>query len=568
MHPSSSNRKIFSRKRRLRRMTGSVSHKVTGKVSERTYQPKFKRGSNIQRKTNIHVTRRGWINLGILAGVIFLIVLLAFALRSPFISRISLENKSVLTVNPVPVEIVFGKKIDPANLVISLDGEDRTSQVSLEDKTLQANLDIPDGDHSLDVVYKGKVEKSAVFRVDTTPPILMVDEMSPQDDGTTTVRGRVEGATALNLEGNKLACDKDGVFTFKVNRYDYPVVILTAADAAGNQSQLALNTTPPPNIKGIHLSFDVAADTTLFAKHIDLIKRTELNGMEIDIKDEGGTVGYDSQVELANQAGSDRAKGGMNLGKVMDKCWYNDIYTIGRIVCFKDPIMAKKRPDLAIQDSRTGGLWTDPAGYKYLDPYSKEVWDYLVDLAKEAGANGFKEVQFDYMRFPSDGNITVCVFPHYDGRTKDQVITDFVKYLRDNLKPLGIQISGDVYGLIASGQGDMGIGQSVKQIAQYMDYLCPMVYPSHYNRGEYNISVPEADPYKTVLLSLEDFNKALEGTNCRLRPWLQDFSLSITYTPEMVEAQIKACYDAGVEEWLLWDPYCTFTEAALQPESP
>jgi hypothetical protein len=170
------------------------------------------------------------------------------------------------------------------------------------------------------------------------------------------------------------------------------------------------------------------------------------------------------------------------------------------------------------------------------------------------------------MRFPSDGNVSACLFPKYDGRTKDQVITEFIKYLRDSLKPLGIQISGDIFGLTASDQGSMGIGQDVTTLGQYMDYLCPMVYPSHYNRGEYNISVPEANPHDIVFLSLEDFKKKLAGTNCRLRPWLQDFSITIPYTPEMVAAQIQACYDAGVEEWLLWDPHCTFSEAALQPE--
>ncbi len=150
-----------------------------------------------------------------------------------------------------------------------------------------------------------------------------------------------------------------------------------------------------------------------------------------------------------------------------------------------------------------------------------------MDIAKEAGANGYKEIQFDYMRFPSDGNVTACVFPKYDGRTKEQVITEFIAYLRDNLKPEGLQISGDVFGLIASDQGTMGIGQDVTTLGQYMDYLCPMVYPSHYNRGEYNISVPEANPHDVVFLSLEDFKKDLAETNCKLRPWLQDFSISI-----------------------------------------
>ncbi len=539
-------------------MTGSVSRKVTPGAADAPTQPR----PQLKRTANIHINRRGWINLGILAGVIILIVLLFMVLRSPFISSVSLADKSVQTVNPVPVEVVFGKGVDPAELALTLDEEDRTGQSSLEDRTLHAELDMPDGEHRLDIVYKGKVEKSITFQVDTEPPVVMVDEMTPQEDGTTLVKGRVEEAVSMTLEGNKLSFDKDGVFSFKVNPSDYPVVTLTAVDAAGNGSELALNTTPPPKIKGTHISIWIAADAKLFAKQVDLVNRTELNGMEIDIKDESGAIGYDSQVELANQVSSDLPKGGMDLGKVMDKCWYNDVYTIGRVVCFKDPVLTKKRPDLAVHDTR-GGLWGDG---KWLDPYSQEVWDYIVDVATEAANNGFKEIQFDYMRFPTDGDITTCSFPHQDSRNKDQVITDFAKYLRDELKPLGIQISGDIFGLAASAQGSMGIGQVVNNIGQYLDYMCPMVYPSHYNRGEYNISVPENDPYKTVLLSLEDFKRVLEGTNCRVRPWLQDFSLKVNYTPDMVQAQIQACYDAGIEEWLLWDPDCSFTEAALLPE--
>lgn len=540
-------------------MTGSVARKVTPGAADVPTQPRPKLD---QRKMNIHVTRRGWINLGILAAVIFLIVLLFIFLRSPFISSVSLKDGSVQTVNPVPVEIVFGKKVDPAELVVTLDDEDCTDQTSLEEGKLWADLNVPDGEHRLDIAYKGKVEKTVAFMVDTAPPVIMVDEMTPQDDGTTLVKGRVEEATLMTLEGNKLSFDKEGGFSFKVNPSDYPMVTLAAVDAAGNSCEIALNTIPPPKIKGTHISIWIAADSKLFAKQVDLINRTELNGMQIDIKDESGAIGYDSQVELANQISSDLAKGGMDLGKVMDKLWYNDIYPIGRIVCFKDPVLTKKRPDLAVHDSR-GGLWGDG---KWVDPYSKEAWDYIVDIATEAANNGFKEIQFDYMRFPTDGDITTCVFPHQDDRVKDQVITDFVKYLRDQLKPLGVQVSGDIFGLAASAQGSMGIGQVVNSIGQYMDYLCPMVYPSHYNRGEYNISVPEADPYNTVLLSLEDFKRVLEGTNCRLRPWLQDFSLKVNYTPDMVQAQIQACYDAGVEEWLLWDPDCSFTEAALVPE--
>jgi hypothetical protein len=141
--------------------------------------------------------------------------------------------------------------------------------------------------------------------------------------------------------------------------------------------------------------------------------------------------------------------------------------------------------------------------------------------------------------------------------------------MRNGLKPLGVVLSADVFGLTASDQGSMGIGQNVAGMAQYLDYICPMVYPSHYNTGEYDIGNPEANPHDTVYHSLVDFQACLEGANCKLRPWLQDFSLSLDYGVTEVLSQINACYELGINEWLLWDPHCTFTEGAIQPaEAP
>jgi hypothetical protein len=556
-----SNRRIFTHRRPIRRMTGSVSRKVMPRRDEAA-PPAQARARARRGRPGLRITRRGWAGLAALLGLILLIVLAVSALHKPFISRISLQKGAVLTSMPYTLEVRFGRQPEAEGLSLAVDGEERVDGLELQGDTLRAELDLPDGEHRLELSYRGKVEKSVSFRVDATPPLLAIDGLEARDDGTTVVSGHCDGAVMLTVDGASLKMEKDGSFSFTANRYDHPLVTLAAADDVGNRSELAVSTNPPPKVKGIHASIWVAADRKLFQALVDLVMRTELNGIQIDIKDESGTVGYDSSVKLAEEVGSDLAKGGMNLGRVMDKCWYNDIYTIGRVVCFKDPKVTKKRPDLAVHDSR-GGLWGNG---NWLDPYSKEVWDYLLDISKEAAANGFNEIQFDYVRFPSDGDVTTCVFPHQDGRSKGEVIMQFMQYMRDNLKPLGIQVSADLFGLTASGQGEMGIGQDVTRIGQVMDYLSPMVYPSHYNKGEYDISVPEADPYHTVLMSLKDFNKKLEGTGCRLRPWLQDFSLKITYTPDMVRAQIQACYDAGVEEWLLWDPDCTFTEAALNPE--
>ncbi len=532
-------------------MTGAASHKLLAKRD----QPKFRR--------KYRITRRGWVNLSVLAGIVFLIVLLIIVLRSPLVRSIEPSTKAVITTNPVRIEIEFGQKYDPSSLAVMIDGENRTGEIDMEQpQKITGDIPLADGIHQLEVVYRGKCEKRSDFMVDTSPPQITIEHPIFRDDGITAIKGRVDGAVALKLEGKAVPFDKEGFFSIMVNRYDYPVISLEALDAAGNRQQISLKTTPVPKIKGVHVSIWVAADSKLFNNMVSLVRRTELNCLQIDVKDESGHVGYDSSVELDNQLGLELTKGGMDLGRVMDKCWYNDIYTIARIVCFKDPILAKKRPDLAVHD-KSGKLWGNG---QWLDPYSREVWNYILDLSKEAVANGFDEIQFDYVRFPSDGNTTTCVFPHNDGRAKEEVISDFCRFLAENLKPLGTVISIDLFGLTASSQGSMGIGQDVTTIASSMDYMSPMVYPSHYHLGEYDIRVPEANPYETVYKSLVDFQKKLEGTGCKLRPWLQDFSLKITYGPKEVRAQIQACYDLGIEEWLLWDPNCTFTEAALLPQ--
>lgn len=174
-------------------------------------------------------------------------------------------------------------------------------------------------------------------------------------------------------------------------------------------------------------------------------------------------------------------------------------------------------------------------------------------------------MQFDYVRFPSDGNTSACLYPHQDQRNPGQVIDDFLSYAREKLAPYNVFVSADLFGLTASDQGDMNIGQRVSDVANRVDFISPMVYPSHYNLGEYKIKVPEANPGETVTKSLEDFKKKIKGTQASLRPWLQDFSLKIPYTPDMVRRQIDASEALGIKQWLLWDPNCSYSESALKP---
>ena len=489
--------------------------------------------------------------------------MLFILMGSPAVSGILPADGTCVSGSPLHIEASLKSNVEPAAVMVMLDGEDHSAEASIEESVLAMDVDVEDGEHTVEVVIGGKVEASSRFIVDNSPPTVQVDDCEMRQDGITVITGRVEGADVLMVDEKRVGMEPDGTFRLEVNRFESTTVTVAAVDAAGNRRELLLDTSPPPKIKGIHVSIWVAADSAFFKEMAGLVEMTELNGMQIDVKDESGRIAYSSQVALGVEVGSPLDQGGVDIDRVMDKCWYNDIYPIARIVCFKDPVVASNRPDLAVHDA-AGGRWGDG---KWLDPYSRENWDYILGIATEAAGKGFKEIQLDYVRFPSDADTTTCVFPAQgeDTREKKQVIVDFLKYMRDGLKPLGVVLSADVFGLIASDQGEMGIGQDVTAMGQYLDYMCPMVYPSHYNSGEYNIGNPEANPHDTVYHSLVDFQKKLEGTPCKLRPWLQDFSLSLNYGATEVQSQISACYELGIEEWLLWDPHCTFTEGALQP---
>ena len=545
-------RRIFTRRSLAARLVPRA--KITGKRVSRmaTGRANANRGLKLTPKAL-------WGMVGI-ALLLLLVILLTVARGKPAVKSLLPANGALVAGSPVTVRAELKKGLRPEEVRLMVDGDDLTGKASLENEALTLVTELADGEHRVEVAVGGKMEKSSIFQVDNTPPDLQIDGWELRDDGITVITGSAEGSASLYVEERRVKLAEDGTFRLEVNRNELASVRISAVDAAGNRREVVVDTAPPPQVKGVHVSIWVAANLDLFRKMVDLVKRTELNGLQIDVKDETGMVAYPSQVPLAEEVGSHLKKGGVDIERVMDKCWYNEIYPIARIVCFKDPIVASKRKDLAVHASG-GGLWGKG---QWLDPYNREVWDYILGLAQEAARKGFKEIQLDYVRFPSDGDVTTCIYPAYDGRSQEETISDFLRYMREGLKPMGVALSADVFGLTGSHQGTMGIGQDVTAMARYLDYLSPMVYPSHYNPGEYQIRDPESNPHDTVYMSLVDFQKKLEGTGCRLRPWLQDFSLRVTYRAAEVQAQMRACYELGINEWLLWDPNCTYTEGALQ----
>jgi hypothetical protein len=248
---------------------------------------------------------------------------------------------------------------------------------------------------------------------------------------------------------------------------------------------------------------------------------------------------------------------------MMAKLREHRIFPIARIVCFNDPLLAGKRADWAIQN-KNGGVWRDKKGSAYTNPYKREVWDYLLELAEEAADLGFQEIQFDYVRFPSDGKISDTAYPGQDSSMED-AIAGFLAYARERLEPKGVWVSADVFGLTLYEKDDMGIGQKIEKVAQNVDIVSPMIYPSHYYSGHYNIDNPNSHPYEIIKAATNDATRRLVGTGAVYRPWLQDFSLGgVTYGPEQVKKQIEAVEELGYQEWLLWDPSVKYTEGALE----
>jgi len=327
-----------------------------------------------------------------------------------------------------------------------------------------------------------------------------------------------------------------------------------------------------PEVKGIHVTSWVAGEPKLFADLIRLVDETELNTMVIDLKEADGRIGYEADLPLARSAGSIE-KRIRNLDRLIEECKKHNIYKIARIVLFKDTYLAEKRTDLAIKSQSTGEVWRDYKGDAFTSPHLTEVQEYNIALAEDAARRGFDEIQFDYVRFPSDGPLKDILYP--EGHNEEKAIatiTAFVERAKERLAPFNVKLSVDVFGLTTLSDR-VGIGQNFKQLIDSADYISPMVYPSHYWKGSYGYKNPNSVPYEIISAALKDAIKRSvdekqpeEVVKNKIRPWLQDFTLgSPRYGAEEVRIQIKAAHDLGIHEWLLWNPVVRYTREALVP---
>ncbi len=325
---------------------------------------------------------------------------------------------------------------------------------------------------------------------------------------------------------------------------------------------------PPAVIKGVYMTSWVGGYATIREKILNLVDTSELNAIVLDVKDSTGIIGYEADIPDAKKYGTEE-KRIPKINAFIKELHDKNIYVIGRVAVFEDPALAKARPDLAVKNSSTGKTWKDKNNLSWMDPTSQEVWDYNIAIAQDALSRGFDEINFDYIRFPTDGNLGVLSYPLYKGKTlKADEIEKFFAYMDEHMhKDQKVKISADLFGLSTVNKDDLGIGQVIESAFAHFDYIDPMVYPSHYATGFIGYKSPASYPYEVVKYSLDHAMARLQAGNYRgqLRPWLQDFNLvGVNYYAKEVRAQIQATYDAGVTDgWLIWNAGNVYTTAAF-----
>jgi hypothetical protein len=326
----------------------------------------------------------------------------------------------------------------------------------------------------------------------------------------------------------------------------------------------------PQAIKAAYLTYYGIADKGIRERVFDLLDRTELNAVVIDVKGDRGLIPYRTKVQAALDAGA--------LGPVIMKDFdgiladlkRRNVYTIARIVSFKENVLATARPDLAIIDTRTGKPWVDNEKLAWVDPTREEVWDYLIAVAKEAALKGFDEIQFDYVRFPTDGKLGAAKYSKpIDPQVRIDTISAFLAKAKRELSPTGVFVAADVFGYTAFNENDTDIGQRIENLAPHLDYLSPMVYPSGYHVGIPGYRNPVMHSYEIVRESVRLIRKRTEGLPVQVRPWIQDFKdyafdRRIFGVTEIRE-QIRGADEAGAAGWMLWNPRNDYTAAALRP---
>jgi hypothetical protein len=326
---------------------------------------------------------------------------------------------------------------------------------------------------------------------------------------------------------------------------------------------------PPEPVKALYVNAWAFSSSRLWDL-LALVDSTEINALVVDVKDDTGCLLYASRVATARAIGATECARTRTLRERLDSLRLRDVYAIARIVVAKDPLLAERKAAWSVQH-QDGGLWRDRIGMAWVDAYNDSVWIYAAQLAEEAVRLGFDEVQFDYVRFPDEPRerLATAVFPaRRRGDTPRAAVRRNVRRMTERLGPLGAPVTFDIFGLTATYDGDMGIGQVWEDFVGVAHVVLPMVYPSHYYPGAYGYRQPNHHPYEIVRNALTDAIRRTPADGAAIRPFLQAFTLGRRkprYTPVEIRAQIRAAEELGIRSWVLWNPRSVYQRDALLP---
>jgi hypothetical protein len=436
---------------------------------------------------------------------------------------------------------------------------------------------IGEGRHKLTVVVRRALRpdqhRTITFTADLTPPVLDVDKVAPVAmPAGAKITGTAEKDATITVDGRSVTATKEG-FSLELAGPALPVAVVQAVDRAGNTTETKVQiASVQPAVHAVHLTSLAWTTAVLKDGAMGLLDAKKVDTIQLDIKDEGGEVGYDSAVPLAKEIGAVKSR--FKLAEAVKEIHDRGGRVIGRIVAYRDPAFASA----AWEAGRKQQLVQTPDGQRYgaygggfLNPVDPAVRQYTTDLATEALKGGVDEILLDYVRRP-DGALAGMRFPGVDleGDAEEKAIEDvIIGHLSDlhaKVRAGGGRLGASVFGIAATRPRE--IAQDVPRMSEHLDYVAPMLYPSHWGKGEYGIADPNRSPGEVIKRSMTGFGEAVEGTNASIVPWLQDFSLGVTYGEKEVRAQIDAAKDTGADGFLLWDAACTYTGAALDPISP
>ena len=365
--------------------------------------------------------------------------------------------------------------------------------------------------------------------------------------------------------------------SFEVATYEAPVAAIASSTIpAAVPAFVVTHIKTPEQVKALYMTSYVGGTRTLRNNLVKLIDDTELNAVVLDIKDYTGKIAFETDSEYLNkfQASERRI---VDIKEFIDELHKKGIYVIGRVSCFQDAHMVKIHPEFAVKRASDGAVWKDDKGISWIDAGAEPMWEYLVKLGQESYALGFDEINFDYIRYPSDGNMKDIRYSFSEGKNKSYTLKEFYKYVDKNMGD--IPISADLFGMTTTNRDDLGIGQILEDALMYFDYVAPMVYPSHYPPNFNGYANPNTKPYEVIHAAMSGGVNKIKAMNAtvastspisikKLRPWIQDFSIyGVTYGVPEVRAQLKATYDVGLDSYMLWNASNRYTPGAyLSPD--